>query len=181
MSAHSVEPIFILSGRLRGSLMTGKRFSIGILLIVIAIILGLGKLGVFSFIGRNFWPLLVLLAGAGLHLLYFRKMAPSVVLIPAGMLLTYGIVFLYAVLFGWDSMSYMWPGFIFGIAVGLYEVYYFDRGSERSMLYGAIGLASLSVLLLGVVMLFTVGIYLIILLLILVGAFLIFRKPPRAW
>jgi len=165
---------------LGGSRMNGRRYSIGIILIGIAFILLLGKLGVFAFIGRTLWPVLVLLAGLALHVLYFSRMAPSVILIPGGIVVTYSLMFLYCNVFGWSAMSYLWPGFLFGVAVGLYEVYHFDRSRDRGLLYAAIALAAVSVLLFGISMLFTIGIYLIIMLLIAVGAVLILRKP-RAW
>ncbi|WJH33059.1 hypothetical protein N6H14_23085 [Paenibacillus sp. CC-CFT747] len=114
--------------------MARNNYSAGLLLIGIAVVLLLGKLGVFSFIGSLFWPLLVLAAGLLLHYLYFNRVLPSGVLVPGGMLITYSVLFLFCNLFGWGTMAYLWPAFLLGIAVGLYELHLFDRnGAGRGL------------------------------------------------
>jgi hypothetical protein len=72
-----------------------------------------------------FWPsLFVIPVGLFFHWLYFfmgRKGAG--VLIPGGIILVAGIVCQIAMLF--DGWSYMWPGFILAVAIGLFEFYWF--------------------------------------------------------
>ncbi|MBP1992824.1 hypothetical protein [Paenibacillus eucommiae] len=160
--------------------MSRNNYSIGIVLIAVAIVLLFGKLGVFHFLGAMLWPLFILIPGVLLHLFYFNRVLPSVVLVPGGMLIIYALMFFFCNLFGWNSMSFLWPGFIFGIAVGLYELYMFDRQSERGLLTASIVLAVIAAAFLGLMLLFKIGIYLLALLLVLAGVFMIIRKP-RAW
>lgn len=160
--------------------MQKNRFSIGILLIVIALILVLGKLGVFSFLGYLLWPLLLLAIGLGLHFLYFSKMAPSGVLVPGGILVTYSVMFFICNLFGWHLIRYLWPLFIFGVAVGLYELYFFDRNSPRQLLLASVVLAVVSALFFVFMFIFNIGIYFIAAILVIVGVVLLMRRP-KAW
>jgi hypothetical protein len=157
-----------------------NNYSVGILLIGIAIVLLLGKLGVFAFIGRLFWPLLVLAVGALLHYLYFGRVLPAGVLVPGGMLIVYSLMFLWCNLFGWHSMAYVWPGFIFGAAVGLYELQLFERMRNGGVWTASVILAVISVLFFAFTFLFAIGIYAIALILIAAGIFLVFRRR-RSW
>jgi len=160
--------------------MNRKNYSIGILLIVVAIILLLGKLGVFSFIGILLWPLIIIVLGAVFHFLYFGGLLPVGVLVPGGILTTYGVIFLFCNIFSWSLMKYLWPGFILGVAIGLYEMYTFSRNNERGLLIASSILGIVSIVLFGMTLLVTIGIYLIIALLILTGLFIIVRKP-KIW
>lgn len=160
--------------------MNRRNYSIGILLIMTAIILFLGKMGVFSYLGVKLWPLLFLLIGAAFHVLFFSGLVPAAMLIPGGILVVYSLVFLACTIFSWDLMRYLWPGFIFGVAVGLYEVYFFDKQSSRGYVTAAMVLSIVSAVMFGLTLLSTMGIYLIIILLLIAGIFLIVRKP-RSW
>lgn len=93
-----------------------------------------------------FWPsLFVIPLGLFFHWLYFvmleRKGAG--VLVPGGILLTTGIVCQIAMLF--NNWEYMWPGFIFAVAVGLFEFYWFG-GKNRWLLIPINILVALSLL-----------------------------------
>jgi hypothetical protein len=159
--------------------MKRNNMSVGVLLIVVAVVLLLGKLGVFGFLGRLLWPLLVLAAGALLHMLYFNRTLPAGVLVPGGVLVTYSLMFLFCNVFGWGAMSFLWPGFIFGVAVGLYELYFFER-RDRGALTAAIVLAIIAAVLFGMTVLAKLGIYFIAVVLVIAGLLLIWRRP-RAW
>lgn len=74
-------------------------------------------------------------------------------------------------------MGYIWPGFIFGVAVGLYELNLFNRDSGRSVLTASIILAIIAVALFSMMILFKLSIYFIAFLLVLAGILLIMRKP----
>jgi hypothetical protein len=160
--------------------MSRNNYSIGIILIAVAVVLLLGKLGVFHFLGSLLWPLFVLVPGLLLHFLFFNRVLPAGVLVPGGMLVTYSLMFFFCNLFGWYTMGYIWPGFIFGVAVGLYELYIFHRDSDRNIQKTSIVLAVLAAALFLMMILFKAGIYLIALLLVLAGILIIMRKP-RAW
>lgn len=72
-----------------------------------------------------FWPsLFVIPLGLLLHWMYFSLIGRKGIglLIPGGVLLVAGIVCQVAMLF--DGWSYMWPGFIMAVAIGLFEFYW---------------------------------------------------------
>jgi hypothetical protein len=159
--------------------MAKNNYSIGISLLAVAFVLLLGKLGVFSFLGSLFWPIFIFVPGLLLHFLYFGRVLPSGVLIPGGILVTYSLLFFYSNIFGWKTMGYIWPGFLFGIAVGLYEYYLFDRNSPKAALTASLVLAIASAVLFGFIFLFKAGIYFIVFLLVLAGIFMVLRRPKR--
>lgn len=51
---------------------SGKERMIGVGIVAVGLIILLGKLGAFSFLGRNFWPLLFLIPGIVLHAMYME-------------------------------------------------------------------------------------------------------------
>ncbi|GIP39646.1 hypothetical protein J31TS4_29260 [Paenibacillus sp. J31TS4] len=159
--------------------MQRNQVSIGLILIVVAVILLLGKLGVFSFLAYLLWPALLLIPGLALHYLYFNRRLPAGVLVPGGILVTYSLLFFFCNLFGWGAMKVLWPGFLFGAAVGLYELYYFDRTSPRGVLGASVFLAVLSAVLFGFMVLFTAAIYVLVALLLVAGVLLLFRGNGR--
>jgi hypothetical protein len=159
--------------------MNRNNVSVGVLLIAVAIILLLGKLGVFSFLISRLWPLLVLALGVLLHMLYFNRTLPYGALVPGGILITYSLMFLFCSLFGWGAMAYLWPGFIFGAAVGLYELYFFER-RDRGALTASFVLAVISAVFFGMTVLAKLGVYFIAIVLVIAGLFMIWRRP-RAW
>lgn len=160
--------------------MNRNNVSIGMLLIAVAIVLLLGKLGVFGFLLSVLWPLFVLAAGLLLHLFYFNRTLPAGVLVPGGIIVTYSLMFLYCNVFGWGAMSYLWPGYIFGVAVGLYEFYFFERQNDRGVLVASVILAVIAAVFFGLTILAKLGIYFIAIVLVIAGILLIWRRP-RAW
>ncbi|MEK3984369.1 hypothetical protein MHB77_13330 [Paenibacillus sp. FSL K6-3166] len=94
---------------------------LGIFIVAAGVLILFGKLGVFGFLGRALWPLVILLAGLVLHMLFFSRRASATVLIPAGILTVYGLLFGLCNIWGWGLMKYLWPVLLLGIAVGLYE------------------------------------------------------------
>lgn len=158
--------------------MAKNKYSIGLLLIVIAIILLLGKLGVFAIVGKLFWPLLIMGIGALLYVSFYLRFMPSAIVVPGGILVTYSLIFLFCNLFGWGFIKYLWPGFIFGIAVGLYSLYIMDRSSSRSLLTAAILFAIVAAIFFCITLLIKMSIYLIALILVVIGLGFIFWQRP---
>ncbi|WP_312886387.1 hypothetical protein [Paenibacillus plantarum] len=146
----------------------------------LAVLLLLGKLGVFQFIFSFFWPLVLLVPGLLFHLLYFNRRLPAGVLVPGGILTVYALMFFFCNLFGWGSMAYIWPGFLLGPAIGLYELHLFDRGSDRGIWIAAMVLGVIAAALFALTLLVKLGIYVIALILVVVGLSMIFRKR-RLW
>lgn len=160
--------------------MARNNYSVGLLLILIAIVLLLGKLGVFAYLGYLLWPMLILALGLLFHFLYFNRILPAGILVPGGILVTYSLLFIYCNLFGWKSMSYLWPGFILGVAVGLYELHLFDRHSSKGVWAASMILAAIAAVSFVFTLLFTLGVYVIALVLIAVGAWLMMSRR-RFW
>ncbi|EXX91839.1 hypothetical protein BG53_14625 [Paenibacillus darwinianus] len=159
--------------------MSRNQYSVGILILAAGVVILLGKLGVFSFIGNLFWPILILIPGVLLHVFFFGRLLPSVVLVPAGILSVYGLLFLFSNIVGWGSMRYLWPVFILGVAAGLYEYYLFDMSKPRGAQVAAMVLAVVALACFGVVLFWSWGIYFIALALIALGAWLAFGRRYR--
>ncbi|MNJ52471.1 hypothetical protein D3C77_478070 [compost metagenome] len=156
-----------------------NKLTTGILILAAGVIIFLGKLGVFSFLGRAFWPLLILIPGIVLHLLYFWGKAPAELLLPGGILTVYSIIFFIANFWGWDTLGYTWPLFILGVSVGLFEL---DGASSRrnSLLFtGAIVLGVVSLFALLWSMFSLPFMYLVAACLIIVGIIMILGKGRR--
>lgn len=160
--------------------MARNSYSMGIVLIGIALILLMGKLGVFSALAAFLWPLFVALPGVVFHVLYFSRVLPVGVLVPGGILITYSLMFLFCNIFGWGAMSYLWPGFIFGVAVGLYELHIFSPRNSKGAFTAAMVLSIIAGVFFAFTFLFTVGIYFIAFVLLAAGGYMIFNRR-RNW
>lgn len=124
-----------------------SKMPVGIILVGVFLFLLLGKLGVIGFLLGLLWPAVLLGAGLYLHQIYFRGRGPAVLLLPGGILVTYSAVFFICQLFGWGALTVLWPGFLLGIAVGLYEWSAIGRGATYGLPWvypAAITLAILS-------------------------------------
>ncbi|UJF35107.1 hypothetical protein [Paenibacillus hexagrammi] len=160
--------------------MARNSYSIGLLLIGLAVVLILGKIGVIHFVFAFLWPVVLLIPGLLFHVLYFNRSLPAGVLVPGGILTTYALMFFYCNIFGWHATSYLWPGFILGVAIGLYEFHLFDRNSDRGVWIAAMVLGIVATICFAITLLVKLGIYVIALLLIAAGVLIISRKP-RSW
>ncbi|WP_027091103.1 hypothetical protein [Cohnella thermotolerans] len=157
--------------------MNKQSAAVGILILAAGLVILLGKLGVFAFIGAVFWPLFILIPGVLLHVLYFGGMLPAISLVPAGILTVVSVLLLIGNWFDWSAMKYLWPFFLLAVSVGLYEYYIFGQVRSRGLWLASIGLAALSVVLFILTLLWTWGIYIIALALIVLGAWLVIRRP----
>ncbi|WP_422660350.1 hypothetical protein ACK8P5_07620 [Paenibacillus sp. EC2-1] len=158
-----------------------KDLMLGVFIVAAGVVILLGKLGVFGFLGRTFWPLLVLIPGLILHVLFFGRRASAAILIPAGILTVYGLLFLICSIWGWSLMGSLWPLLILGIAVGLYEYYMYETPRPGAVLPIALGLTLLSAVILIFTWLYTGALYIIALVLIAVGIWLIYgRKRTKS-
>ncbi|WP_058301861.1 hypothetical protein [Gorillibacterium timonense] len=97
-------------------------------ILAVILVLVLGKLGVIGFLFRILWPILLLGLGILLHYGYYRGKWIAAVLLPAGMIVVYAVLFILCTIFGWGILHVMWPIFILGVAVGLYEWASWGRG-----------------------------------------------------
>ncbi|MWC27468.1 hypothetical protein [Paenibacillus sp. MMS18-CY102] len=152
----------------------------GIALLGAGLVILLGKMGFFSFIGSVLWPVALLVGGILLHVLYFGRLLPTATLVPAGILSVYGLLFLFCNLFGWSFFHQLWPLLLFGPAAGLYEYYAFEPFKPRMALQLAIGLGVVTAVSFGFILITSWSIYLIALLLIGAGAWLTFGRGRRS-
>lgn len=159
--------------------MTRNRYSIGLVIVAVGIVLLLGKLGIFGFFWGLLWPFFIMAIGVLLHMLFFGKLLPSGVLIPGGILITISLLFLFCNIFGWSAMAYLWPGYLFAVAVGLYEYYIFDKYKPRGAYTASLVLTIVAALFFALTLLFSISIYFIALVLIIGGLALVWRRPGR--
>jgi len=152
-----------------------RTLTLGIMIIVAGLIVMLGKLGVFQALFLWSWPLLILIVGALVHLFVMNRKLPSVGYLPATFMIGLSLVFLLCAWFGWKWLGMLWPIIPLSIAVGLYEIAIVERSRSTRMLSIIIGLGSFLVLLM-LLFMFMNG-YVLALLLIILGALIIARRP----
>ncbi len=116
----------------------------GFLLLCIGVILILSNFGVIEIVWDNLWPLFLLVPGIVFELSYFIYRKDAGLLVPGGILITYGLLFLVNVIYGWQLMEYLWPLFPLGVAIGLLQLYLFGV-REKGLLIpvGILGAISL--------------------------------------
>lgn len=133
---------------------------LGLIFIVLGIIFLANTMGfihltwsIISVFTRLGWPLVLLLTGLGMHLSFFSgRNADAGILVPGGILTTYGLLFLLNTLFGWWVMTALWPVFILGVAIGLFELYLFGN-REKGLLIPVSILGGIAIIFLS----FTIG------------------------
>ncbi|MNJ48730.1 hypothetical protein D3C77_439310 [compost metagenome] len=156
----------------------------GILILAAGIFILLGKWGVFSFLGKALWPFLLLAPGIALHYWVFSRRGSAELLLPAGILVVYSFLFFIGIIWGWTTLFHkMWPAFILGIAIGLFEYYAYASQRQSSLLIAAITLGAVSIVLLGWSLFAFSFIYLLALVLIAGGILLITARgnSRRIW
>lgn len=152
---------------------------LGLFIVCAGLVILLGKWGVFGFLGRILWPLLLLVPGLLLHVFVFGRRLTPAALIPAGILTVYGLLFGICNTFGWGLMAYLWPVLLLGVAVGLYEYSLYASSRTRGLTAGAVVLGAVSLLLMFLGLLGTGFIYIVGAALVLAGIWLIFGGGRR--
>lgn len=126
-----------------------KRYSTfpGILLISAGVLLLASNLGIFRFNWAFIWPLFLLGPGLMFEFSYFTTRRNPGVLVPGGILTLYGLFFFFNMITGWAFMDSLWPVFILGPGIGLFQLYLFG-GRDRGVLIASsiLGFISLSFL-----------------------------------
>ncbi|HEX2945381.1 MAG TPA: hypothetical protein VHT96_05450 [Clostridia bacterium] len=98
----------------------------GLLVIIGAVLLAarfLFNRSFFTFGADDFWPIIVLLLGAGFELAYYISMKGPGLLVPGGILTTCGVLFFFEVATHWHFAAYTWPVYILAVAIGLFQLY----------------------------------------------------------
>lgn len=120
---------------------------LGILLLGLGAAALLNNFGLinFSFSVWRLWPLVFLIPGLVFELNYFNNNGPVGLVVPGGILLTYGIIFMVCSIFGYHHMIYLWPWFIGAVGIGLYQLYLFGE-RHRPIFWVAFGFITFAVL-----------------------------------
>lgn len=121
---------------------------IGVILIAMGTLFLVSNLGYLNFTWNYIWPLALLVPGIYMHFAFFTGIDKNPgILVPGGILTTYGALFYANVFLGWHIMSDLWPMFLIGIAVGLFELYIFGNRDKGLLIpvgiLGSIGLSAL--------------------------------------
>ena len=147
----------------------------GIFLLLIGVLLILANFGVIEIAWDNLWPLFLLIPGIFLELSYFIYRKDAGLLVPGGILTTYGLLFSVNVIYGWHLMDNLWPIFPLGVAIGLFQLYLFG-GREKGLLIPVGILGAISLFFLINHLIFVDFRLLAGILLVLIGIWIIFKK-----
>lgn len=115
--------------------MKGFVMIIGLVLILVGVLALLNATGMVNVGWSQMWPVFVLAPGLIFELSYFSggKSRQPGLLVPGGLLITYGIFFFFNAFTGFRWMHILWPVFLLGPAAGLFQLYLFDR-RDRNLL-----------------------------------------------
>lgn len=110
----------------------------GTVLLLLGIVLVLNQLQIIDVGSGMIFPILLLALALLFHLYYFFSgRGNEGLLVPGGILLVYGLMFLLGDLNSEQSNIFyngLWPLWILGPALGLFELYVFSRGTKGSMI-----------------------------------------------
>jgi len=98
----------------------------GLLVIIGAVLLVarfLFNMSFFSLDANDYWPIIILLLGAGFELAYYISLKAPGLLVPGGILTTLGVLFFFEVATNWHFAAYTWPVYILAAAIGLFQLY----------------------------------------------------------
>jgi len=106
----------------------------GLILIAVGALVILKQQNIIEFGWNIVWPSAMLFIGIAFHIECFASNGKNYgLLVPGGILLVYGALFLYCELQrDWDAMAVLWPLFIIGPGFGLLELKLFSGGKQGS-------------------------------------------------
>lgn len=106
----------------------------GIVLIAFGVLIVLNQLDIIRMTGYMIPAVIMLGLALVFHLCYALGGRSRVgFLVPGGIMLLYGVHFLLGYIFGSNLFGKLWPLFVLGPALGLFELYVFSRGRSGSM------------------------------------------------
>lgn len=109
----------------------------GTVLLLLGVVLVLNQLQLINVESGMIFPIILLALALLFHLYYFFTGRGSEgLLVPGGILLVYGLMFLLGDISPFQSNIFyngLWPLWILGPALGLFELYVFSHGTKGSM------------------------------------------------
>lgn len=149
---------------------------LGVLLLAIGGIALLNNMGItdFNISIWRLWPLFMIIPGLAFELSYFNNNGPVGLLVPGGILLTQGALFMFCSFFGYGHLAYLWPVFVGSVGIGLFQLYYFGN-RERPLFYVSGAFIAFSVLSIFLSLISLEGNYVLPIILIAVGGMLLFN------
>lgn len=126
-------------------MMGTRNNSLGLAAIFLGVIFLLENLKVFQFNFENIWPELVTLIGIGFALGYLANRKFTSLIMPAVVLIIYGLLFTYSHISGWEHMAKLWPVLLLAPGMG-FLLLYFLAGKNSTALWSASILILLSLL-----------------------------------
>lgn len=117
----------------------------GLIFILVGTLMLLNNLGLMAISWDLIWPLFLLVPGLIFELSYFTTRKDPGLLVPGGILTTYGLFFYFNIFTGWQFMDVTWPIFTFGVAVGLFQLFYFGK-ENIALFYVSMGIGGFSLL-----------------------------------
>ncbi len=150
-------------------------YIVGLSLLFIGVLIILANFGVIEIVWEDLWPLFLLIPGIVFELSYFIYRKDAGLLVPGGILITYGFLFLVNVIYGWRLMEDLWPIFPLGVAIGLLQLYLFG-GREKGLLIPVGILGAISLFFLINNLLFVDFRVLAGIVLVIIGIWIIFKK-----
>lgn len=103
------------------------RIIVGVAFILVGALMLLSRLAGAP-MGKLFWPFLLIIGGLLFYVSYFfsqRAKGSEGLLFPATYLTILGVLFTVLNFTDWEYMRYLWPTFVFGVAISLGVVYLF--------------------------------------------------------
>lgn len=108
--------------------MSKSSSSLGLALIVVGIMGILGYYFQFNIFSMSrLWPLFLLIPGLAFEFGFFMEHKNAGLLVPGGILITLGIVFLFNTYTNWHFAGQTWPFYVLAPAVGLFQLFLFGN------------------------------------------------------
>lgn len=151
----------------------------GIILLLAGFTLILTNFGIIEIAWDNLWPLVVLIVGLLFEFGYFISRKDVGLLVPGGILTTYGIFFLYSSMVDWSLVGRLWPIYPLGVAIGLFQLYLFG-GRDKGLLVPVGILSAVSLIFLFINFYFVDFRLLVGIIFVVIGIVIIFKKTKTA-
>lgn len=135
-----------------------------------------------GFLISNFWAaLFIIVPGLIFHIAYFKsKDRKEGLLVPGGILVTWGLAC--QISFTFHLWNVLWPAFILGVAVGLFELYLFGNRNKGILIpvgiLGGVSLIFFSSFSTRWLFQLNISKYFLPGILVILGAWIIFKKHP---